>query len=124
MSMWPVSGIRPSVGLKPTTPQKAAGIRIEPPTSLPTSTGDSPAATAAADPPDEPPGVLVGSHGLFVRPNSSLTVWMSYSHEARLVFPTMIAPAARSRAATVPSRSGMRSPGTRTPMVDRSPFTA
>ena len=41
----------------PTTPQNEAGCRIDPPVSLPRAAGTIRAATAAADPPDEPPGV-------------------------------------------------------------------
>ena len=41
----------PWVGLKPTTPQSAAGVRIDPPVSDPRATGQSRAATDAADPP-------------------------------------------------------------------------
>jgi hypothetical protein len=48
-------GRRSRVGLCPTSPQKAAGMRIEPAPSLPTATGIMPAATAAAEPPEEPP---------------------------------------------------------------------
>ena len=50
---------RPRLGLRPTRPQQAAGMRIEPPPSLPCATGTMPAATAAAEPPEEPPGVRV-----------------------------------------------------------------
>ena len=39
-------------------------MRIEPPPSEPGATGTSPAATAAAAPPDEPPAVRVRSHGV------------------------------------------------------------
>ena len=46
---------RPYVGLSPTTPQQAAGSRIEPPVSLPSVPRTNPAATAAAEPLDEPP---------------------------------------------------------------------
>ena len=56
--------IRPRVGLSPTRPQQEAGIRIEPPPSEPCATGTSPAATAAAAPPDEPPAIRVRSHGV------------------------------------------------------------
>ena len=42
---------RPRLGLSPTSPQQAAGMRIEPPPSLPWATGTIPAATAAAEPP-------------------------------------------------------------------------
>ena len=41
-------------------------MRIEPPPSLACAIGTMPAATAAAEPPDEPPGVRDGSHGLRV----------------------------------------------------------
>jgi hypothetical protein len=45
----------------PTMPVKAAGCRIEPPVSVPVAPRHRFAATAAADPPEEPPvtsGVL------------------------------------------------------------------
>ena len=48
---------RPRAGFSPTSPQHDAGIRIEPPPSLPCATGTIPAATAAAAPPLDPPGV-------------------------------------------------------------------
>ena len=57
------AGTRPKLGLSPTLPQNAAGMRTEPAPSVPTPSGPSPAATAAAAPPDEPPGVLSGSTG-------------------------------------------------------------
>ena len=40
----------------PTMPHSAAGWRIEPPVSVPSESGANPAATAAAEPPLEPPG--------------------------------------------------------------------
>ncbi len=46
---------RPKVGLMPTMPQHAAGWRIEAPVSLPRAAKARPAATAAAEPPLEPP---------------------------------------------------------------------
>jgi hypothetical protein len=51
------------VGLSPTTPQQAAGIRMEPPVSDPSAASASPAASAAADPPLEPPAVRSGAIG-------------------------------------------------------------
>ena len=48
--------MRPNVGLKPATPQQAAGTRIDPPVSVPIAKSASPAATTAAEPLDEPPG--------------------------------------------------------------------
>ena len=52
----PVASMLPSAGLKPTTPHSAAGMRIEPPVSVPIAHSHIPAATATADPPDDPPG--------------------------------------------------------------------
>ena len=50
------AGTTPCPGLMPTSPQQAAGMRIEPMPSLPCAIGTVPDATAAAEPPDEPPG--------------------------------------------------------------------
>lgn len=60
--------MRPTVGRTPTTPQQAAGKRIDPPMSLPCASGVIPAAIPAAAPPLEPPGVRAASHGFRVRP--------------------------------------------------------
>src|SRR3954464_14288043 len=48
----------------PTIPHSDAGWRIEPPVSVPIAQGARPAATAAAEPPLEPPGTRSVSHGL------------------------------------------------------------
>ncbi len=61
-------GMRPWVGLKPTTPQNEAGRITEPLVCDPMAPGTMWAATAAADPLDEPPGVREGSCGLRVLP--------------------------------------------------------
>jgi hypothetical protein len=60
--------IRPCEGFSPTSPQHDAGIRIDPPPSLAWAAGTMPAATAAAAPPLEPPGLWSVSHGLRVGP--------------------------------------------------------
>src|SRR3954469_9842142 len=67
-------GTRPNVGLCPTTPQNAAGMRIEPPPSVPIAIGVAPYATDAPAPPEDPPGVRSSATGLRVRPNTSLSV--------------------------------------------------
>lgn len=54
------------MGLNPTTPQSAAGMRTEPPPSTPRATGHSPAQTAAADPLEEPPATLPALYGFLV----------------------------------------------------------
>jgi hypothetical protein len=66
--MTPSSGSRPYVGFAPTTPQKAAGRMTEPFVCDPIAAGTIPAATAAADPIDDPPGVREGSCGFRVGP--------------------------------------------------------
>jgi hypothetical protein len=102
----PASGRLPADGLNPHTPHRCAGPRIEPPTSLPRSNAESPAATAAALPPELPPGVRARSHGLFVRPKSGLLVWLPDASGGRLVLPSRMAPAARSLATTGASATG------------------
>ena len=68
----PPRGTSPKLGLCPKMPQKCDGMRIEPAMSLPSSSDVNPAATAAAGPPDDPPGVLERSHGLLVVPYTGL----------------------------------------------------
>ena len=62
--MVPAMSMRPKVGRRPMMPQKDAGPRTEPPVSLPSAISTSPAATAAAEPDDEPPGTRPGAAGL------------------------------------------------------------
>src|SRR5262249_19602198 len=64
------SGVAPSremrncVGLNPASPHKAAGMRTEPPVSLPIATIAWLSATDTAAPDDEPPGTRLRSCGL------------------------------------------------------------
>ena len=55
---------RPRLGFNPTSPHSLAGTRIDPPPSLACAIGTMRAATAAAEPPDEPPVECAGFHGL------------------------------------------------------------
>ena len=64
----PSSETSPKVGLKPTTPQQAAGIRIDPPESVPSATSAAPSASAAALPPLEPPATRPGKRGFGTTP--------------------------------------------------------
>ncbi len=69
-------------------PQYAAGRIVEPPVWLPIAIGTMPAATAAAEPEDEPPGVCARSSGLRVGEpsrdaNSAVTVLPTTSPPAR-----------------------------------------
>jgi hypothetical protein len=49
-------------------PHHADGMRIDPPVSVPSAPKHSSAATAAADPPDEPPVTRSARHGLCAGP--------------------------------------------------------
>src|SRR5687768_10880821 len=89
--------MRPWLGFMPTRPANAAGIRVEPPPSLAVPQGMRPAATAAAVPPDEPPGVRSRSHGLRVIPHALVFVKLSVPNSGAAVLPIGTAPAARRR---------------------------
>jgi len=103
-----VVGTRPNVGLSPTQPQNAAGIRTLPPVSVPTAAAASPAASAAPLPPEEPPGIRLGSWGLRVVPKCGFVVVTPKASSWVFVLPSRTAPASRSRAATVASAAGTR----------------
>ena len=92
------AGTRPKLGFSPTLPQNAAGMRTDPAPSVPTPIGPHPAATAAAVPPDEPPDVFVGSHGLRVIPVSAELVSPLQPNSGVVVLPMSTAPASRRRA--------------------------
>ena len=99
-------GLRPTipfVGFSPTRPHSAAGILIEPPPSVDVAAAAKPAASAALDPPLEPPGDQLDPHGFRVEPNKRFEVYASKANSGAFVFPTTIAPAARSRPGTRPS---------------------
>ncbi len=99
----PSVAIRPRVGLKPMSPVQAAGMRTLPPVSVPSATSASPAATAAALPPDDPPTVRAGAAGF----STSGVVTPKPPASVR-VTPTMRAPASRSRRTAEASVSAMR----------------
>ena len=98
----PVRSKVPKVGLKPTTPQNAAGRMTEPAVWVPIATATIASAVAAAEPLEEPPGVRRGSCGLVVGPG-----WKS-ANSVVTVLPMTSAPASRRRATTAASRSGRR----------------
>ena len=73
----------------PTMPHSDAGWRMEPPVSLPRAQSASPAATAAAEPPLEPPGTVPRSQGLCVTWNAEFSVDEPMANSSRLVLPSM-----------------------------------
>src|SRR3954471_16973350 len=66
--------IRPKLGRIPTMPQKLAGLRSDPPRSVPWASHAVPLASAAAAPPEEPAADIARFQGLRVAPNTSLKV--------------------------------------------------
>ncbi len=86
---------RPSEGAIPTTPHCEAGSRIDPPVSVPTARGTNPAATAAALPPELPPGLRRRSTGLRVGPWDEVCVDAPIASSSMLARPSRIAPASR-----------------------------
>ena len=83
----PYLDTKPYVGFSPTTPQSDAGWRILPPVSDPNAHGAMSAATAAALPPDDPPGTLSKSHGLWVLKNAEFSVELPIANSSMLSFP-------------------------------------
>ena len=81
-------------------PQAAAGMRIDPPVSVPIDASAMPVATEIADPPLEPPGERDGSSGWRAGPNPESSLVVPKANSWRLVLPTNTAPACRSRAVT------------------------
>ena len=67
------TGMRPNCPLMAARPVRQPGMRTEPPPSVPSAIGVMPAATEAAAPALEPPGVFCRFHGLRVMPVSGLS---------------------------------------------------
>src|SRR5262245_16697059 len=87
------SGTRARLGLMPKRPQHEAGMRMEPPPSLAWAIGTIPAATAAAEPPLEPPTECPGFHGLRVCPNNLGSVVGTRPNSGVFVLPVITRPA-------------------------------
>src|SRR5581483_2187479 len=99
----------PALGRIPTTPHNAGGHRPEPEVSEPSAATHIPAATAAAEPDDEPPAIRSGFHGFRVGPKALTTPLMPKANSCMLVLPTMTAPARFSLCTTSASFAGTRS---------------
>ncbi len=85
----------------PTVPVNAAGWRIEPPVSVPVAPRHSPAATAAAEPPDEPPGVSgvfdpLRRQGECTGPKCEVSFDEPMANSSQLVLPSNTAPSRQS----------------------------
>src|SRR5262249_38246557 len=102
-------GTRPGEGRNPTTLQKLAGFRSDPPRSLPSASGTIPHASATAAPPLLPPQVFVRSNGVRVTPNTALNVCEPAPNSGVLVLPMTIAPADFRRSTNRVSSAGTKS---------------
>ncbi len=89
------------MALSPTTPQHAAGSRIEPPVSVPSAPAASAAATAAPEPLLDPPETWPSRHGFCTSPWCALSPKGPSASSVMLSLPSVIAPAATSRATAV-----------------------
>src|SRR3954447_7942394 len=115
--MTPYRLTRPYVGFIPTTPHNPAGCRIDPPVSVPIASGTIPAATAAAEPPLEPPGDRSRSQGLRVTWNAEFSVEPPMANSSKFVRPMSTLSAARNFAITVESYGGRNCSNIRDPQV-------
>src|SRR3954462_2561490 len=118
----PYRDTRPYVGVTPTTPQNDAGYRTEPPVSDPSDTTAVPCATAAADPPLDPPGTRSGATGLRTGPKAEFSFDDPIANSSQLVFPMITAPASSSRITAVASYGGTKSASSFEPQVVLRPL--
>ena len=65
-----------------------------PPVSLPRAAAHCFRATADAEPPEEPPGILRISQGLLVTPKAEFSVVLPMPNSSRFVFPSIMPPSA------------------------------
>src|SRR5216110_533938 len=99
----------------PTVAVNAAGCRIEPPVSVAVAPMHNSAATADAEPPDEPPGtsvVLAPSrrHGLTTGPKQEVSFDEPIANSSLLSLPSITAPSRQSFDVTVDSYVGTKLP--------------
>src|SRR5215475_4768619 len=96
----------------PTMPAKAAGWRIEPPVSVPVAPMQRLAATAAAEPPDEPPGTSLvldsapftsRRHGDTTGPKQDVSFDEPMANSSLLSLPSITAPSRHRLDVTVDS---------------------
>src|SRR3984957_3611261 len=81
----------------PVSPVKQHGMRIDPPPSVPSANGVMPAATEAAAPALDPPGVFAKFQGLRVIPVSGLSPTGLQPNSLVVVLPIRMPPAALAR---------------------------
>src|SRR6187401_805764 len=88
---------------------------MEPPVSVPVAARQRSAATAADDPPDEPPGTrfvleFLARQGLNTGPKAEVSLDEPMANSSRLVLPSITAPASQRFWVTVDSYGGTKLP--------------
>jgi hypothetical protein len=73
---------------------------MEPPVSVPVAAGAMRAATAVAEPPEDPPGTRVASQGFLTGPKCEVSLDEPIANSSMLVLPSWTAPAAAKRSIT------------------------
>src|SRR3989339_1172983 len=91
MAKRPYRETRPYVGFRPTIPQNDAGWRMEPPVSDPSAAMHSCDATAAVEPPEEPPGTRSKSCGFFTGPKYEVSLEEPQANSSILALPKNMA---------------------------------
>ena len=89
-------------------PQWEAGCLMEPPVSEPRAAQAILAATAAPEPPLDPPGMRSSDQGFLVGKNAEFSVEDPMANSSMLSFPKNTAPSSFSRATTVASYGGTK----------------
>ena len=118
------TGTRANWALTANKPVSEPGMRTEPPPSVPSANGVTPAATLAAAPALEPPGVFDRSQGLRVMPVSGLSPTALQPNSLVVVFPTMTPPSVRTRSTDGASTAAVFSAASLEPNVHRTPSIA
>jgi hypothetical protein len=124
------SGARPGEGLNPVIPQNEAGSLFEPPISDPVASIAVPAASAAAEPPLDPPGAYARCHGLRVTPHSLVQVTGAQQNSGVVVCACTMPPASMIRCTNgavcegTSPRNGGDPRVLGLPAIDASSFTA
>src|ERR1019366_8019456 len=105
----PVQLSQPALGRCPTFPQSAGEQQTAPAVSVPIAAMQSPAATDAAEPDDDPPVMRCKSHGLFTGPNALTMPLPPNANSCRFSLPTSTAPACFNWRTNTASCVGTRS---------------
>src|SRR3569833_2240675 len=105
----------------------AAGGRIEPPVADAVAPRHRSAATAEAEPPDEPPGVstafdALDRHGLTTGPQAEVSLDEPMANSSMFSLPSITAPSRQRLELTVDSYCGTKLPRSLEPAVVRWPW--